>query len=76
MVAPETILDIDAQHVSTKEVLTAFAMAFGGIFALYSYCVISDPEAASPVVPPKYAAPPAAEGLMYDIALGASEEED
>lgn len=48
-VAPETCIDFDAPHVSINEVywsMLAVASAFG---ALYTYVVLSDPEASNPV---------------------------
>jgi hypothetical protein len=50
-VAPETCIDFDAPHVSTKEVLISFFTAFGTIALLFQLIKYLDPEGNSPVVP-------------------------
>lgn len=48
-VAPETALDLDAPHVSTKEVLTMFVGAFVFFGTLYAAVAWSDPVGNNPV---------------------------
>ena len=47
--APETCIDFDAPHVSTKEVVATFLAAFGFFFGLYSFVSFTDPVGSNPV---------------------------
>ena len=47
--APETTIDFDAPHVSTKEVLAMFFGAFAFFGTLYSVVAFSDPVGSNPV---------------------------
>ena len=69
-VAPEACIDLDAQHMSGKEVIASMLIAFGGFGALYAYCVASDPEAKNPVAIRKYALP--YDGLKYELGMADS----
>jgi hypothetical protein len=48
-VAPETTIDFDAPHVSTKEVMTMFFGAFAFFGTLYACVAASDPVGSNPV---------------------------
>jgi hypothetical protein len=66
-VAPETCIDFDASHVSSKEVISMWALGlafFAGLFTLIS---LSDVPSRSPVA--KKAAVLSIEGYKYDIGL-------
>ncbi len=47
--APETTIDFDAPHVSTKEVLAMFFGAFAFFGTLYSVIALGDPVGSNPV---------------------------
>jgi len=72
-VAPETAIDLDAPHVSTDEVLSAFAAAFLFFFGLYSMVTLSDPVASNPVAPRSTVIPAA---TMATILGNVDEEEE
>ena len=48
-VAPETCIDFDAPHVSTKDVLLSFFAAFGFFGAVLTLVTLSDPVGSNPV---------------------------
>ena len=75
-VAPETAIDLDAPHVSTDEVLTAFAAAFFGFFCLYSLVSLSDPVGSNPVAPRSAVIPAATMlAIVGELGEGAGEDE-
>jgi hypothetical protein len=55
--APETIVDFDAQHISTAQAVASFFAAFGVLGTIYAYCVLHDPPSAADVVSVAYSAP-------------------
>lgn len=50
-VAPETAIDFDAPHVSTKQVVLSFLAAMGFFVGIYQFVKWTDPVASSPVAP-------------------------
>lgn len=73
-VAPETCIDFDASHVSSKEVISMWALGlafFAGLFTLVS---LSDVPSRSPVASRQ--AVLSADGYKYDIGLIDELEED
>ena len=55
--APETIIDFDASHVSTGQVITSFFAAFGLLGLIMAYATVSDPAGTADVVSVAYSAP-------------------
>lgn len=58
-VAPETTIDFDAPHVSTKEVLLMFFGSFAFFGTLYSVIAFGDPVGSNPVALRSTVIPPA-----------------
>jgi len=77
-VAPETAIDLDAPHVSTNEVLSAFAAAFLFFLGLYTAVALSDPVGSNPVAPRSTVIPEATMRTIYGLEQveGAEEEEE
>jgi len=73
-VAPETCIDLDAPHVSTNEVLSAFSAAFLFFLGLYSVVALSDPVASNPVAPRSTVIPAAT--MRVVIGEDAQEEDE
>ena len=78
-VAPETCIDFDAAHISTKEVFGTVFAAFAAIFGLYAIIAISDPVGSCPVAPRSAVIPPYTVEMFYGMDIpeaGDAEEED
>ena len=73
-VAPETCIDLDAPHVSTREVLSSFSAAFLFFLGLYSLISLGDPVASNPVAPRSAVIPAATMDIIKGIIQDESEE--
>ena len=77
-VAPETCIDFDAPHVSSREVLTMFFGAFAFFGTLYSLIALGDPVASNPVALRSTVIPAATmqQVVGADVTAGADEDDD
>lgn len=71
--APETTIDFDAPHVSSRDVLLAFFGAFGFFGSVLAFVYISDPEARNPVA--RRSAVISNESFLYSVGLADSAPE-
>lgn len=69
-VAPETCIDLDAQHVSSDDALTMWAAGLAFFAALYTIIAVSDVPSRSPVA--RKINVLSVQGIKYD--LGQSDE--
>lgn len=77
--APETIIDFDAQHISTGQAASSFAAAFALLGAILGFCYLKDPEGSADTVPLNYAAPEGQSALdmgLTDYKYGDDEGEE
>mgnify|MGYP003386600770 CR=1 FL=1 len=56
-VAPESAIDFDAPHVSTKEAIAMFILGFGVFFGFYKLVASTDPAGKNPVAIRDYVLP-------------------
>ena len=75
-VAPETCIDFDAPHVSTKEVLVMFFGAFAFFGTLYSLIALGDPVASNPVALRATVIPSATMQQVVGAEVTAGDEEE
>ena len=74
--APETTIDFDAPHVSTKEVLAMFFGAFAFFGTLYSVIAYGDPVGSNPVALRSTVIPASTMQQVVGAEVSAAEDED
>lgn len=75
-VAPETTIDFDAPHVSTKEVMAMFFGAFAFFGTLYTVIALGDPVGNNPVALRSTVIPASTMQQVVGAEVGVTEDED